>query len=91
MPYIDQLQRQRLHRITDAIRDEHLDSAGEINYLCSVIVLEYIKQKDLTYRTINDAIGALECAKLELYRRLAVPYEETKIIANGDIYKGATQ
>jgi hypothetical protein len=32
-------------------------------------------------------IGALECAKLELYRRLASPYEDLKIADNGDIYQ----
>jgi len=34
----------------------------------------------------GDAIGALECAKLELYRRVAAPYEDTKIAENGDVY-----
>ena len=31
-------------------------------------------------------IGALECAKLELYRRIAAPYEDTKIQENGEVY-----
>lgn len=31
-------------------------------------------------------VGALECAKLELYRRIAIPYEEQKIQENGDVY-----
>jgi hypothetical protein len=33
-----------------------------------------------------DVVGALECAKLELYRRLAAPYEDQKIKLNGDAY-----
>ena len=28
----------------------------------------------------------LECAKLELYRRVAAPYEDEKIDQNGDVY-----
>jgi len=35
---------------------------------------------------INAIIGALECAKLELYRRVAAPYEDDKIAENGDVY-----
>jgi hypothetical protein len=34
----------------------------------------------------NDVIGALECCKLELYRRMVAPYENTKIKENGDVY-----
>jgi len=35
---------------------------------------------------INEVIGVLECAKLELYRRVAAPYEERKRIENGEVY-----
>ena len=31
-------------------------------------------------------MGVLECAKLEAYRRIAVPYEDSKVVANGDLY-----
>tara|TARA_Y100000296_G_C5178378_1_gene261563 strand:+ start:2143 stop:2556 length:414 start_codon:yes stop_codon:yes gene_type:complete len=31
-------------------------------------------------------LGAVECAKLELYRRAVVPYEKKKIKENGDVY-----
>jgi hypothetical protein len=40
----------------------------------------------LSYQTINDIVGALEGAKLEFYRRVAVPYEDKKIIENGDVF-----
>ena len=38
------------------------------------------------YRDINAAIGVLECAKLELYARVARPYEDKKCQKNGDVY-----
>jgi hypothetical protein len=38
------------------------------------------------YAEINEVVGVLECCKLELYRRLAAPYEDTKIKENGDVY-----
>lgn len=31
-------------------------------------------------------VGALESAKLELYRRKVSPYEDQKIEANGDVW-----
>ena len=31
-------------------------------------------------------MGALECCKLELYRRLVGPYEDEVLEANGDAY-----
>ena len=33
----------------------------------------------MRYQNVNAIIGALECAKLELYRRLIAPYEDTKV------------
>ena len=38
------------------------------------------------YYHYNQLIGVLECAKLELYRRLVTPYEDIKITDNGDVY-----
>lgn len=36
---------------------------------------------------LMDAItGAVRCCQLELYRRVAVDYEEKKIVENGDVY-----
>ena len=61
-------------------------NAGELNYLVTIIAIRYVQEGEVSYRKINDAIGALECAKLELYRRLAAPYEDKKIIENGDVY-----
>ena len=60
-------------------------NAGEINYLITTILNDYwLRNKN--YQGINDIVGALEGAKLEFYRRIAVPYEENKIEENGDVY-----
>ena len=59
---------------------------AELNFLITSIVSSYLARRGLKYQTINDAIGALECAKLELYRRVVSPYEDTKIKENGDVY-----
>ena len=61
-------------------------TSGELNFAITRLVNDYIMTRGLRYRVINDAIGALECAKLELYRRIAAPYENLKIRENGDVY-----
>jgi hypothetical protein len=38
------------------------------------------------YADFNAAIGALECCKSELYRRMVGPYEDQAIARNGDVY-----
>lgn len=81
MPYID-LNR----RIEIANNSSTLLNAGEINYYISSLINNYIENKGKSYAVLNEVIGALECAKLELYRRIAAPYEDTKIQTNGDVY-----
>ena len=62
-------------------------TAGELNYLITTNVLRYLHgAPKLSYAEINAVIGVLECAKMEFYRRLAAPYEDTKIRENGDVY-----
>jgi hypothetical protein len=46
-----------------------------------------IRKGGIKYANINEAIGVLECAKLELYRRIAAPYEDHKISETGDVYR----
>jgi len=59
---------------------------GELNYLLTKLVDSFLMGKGLNYASINEAIGALECAKLELYRCIAAPYEEHKARENGEVY-----
>jgi hypothetical protein len=37
-------------------------------------------------RRMASALGAIECCKLEFMRRVVFPYEDGKILANGDVY-----
>lgn len=87
MPYIKQEDRRKFNDILNQLKNEiDINSPGELNYLITSIVHTYIKQfPNLNYITINEVIGALECAKMELYRKVAVPYEEKKITENGDV------
>ncbi len=60
---------------------------GELNFQITVLINNYFKLSG-NYQAINDVLGALEGAKLEFVRRVVNPYEDTKIIANGDIFNG---
>lgn len=83
MPYIKPDDRPGLD-VTQRIAFERATTPGELNFQITRLCDDYLD--GLNYQGINDVIGALECAKLELYRRLAAPYEDTKIQANGDVY-----
>ncbi len=91
IPYIKQEIRDRvdadIEKICATILDSELsDVPGMLNYVLSRIASVEIRQNH-RYATIVEAIGALECAKLELYRRLAAGYEDHKCIQNGDVFK----
>jgi hypothetical protein len=59
--------------------------AGELNYIISKIVHNWLEDHGVGYSNINTAIGVLECAKLELYRQIAAPYERQKRKENGPV------
>lgn len=63
-----------------------LNNVGELNYEITMKIIKYLEHKELSYQTINDIMGALEGAKQEFYRRVAIPYENKKIEENGDVY-----
>lgn len=84
MPYIPSEQRPA---ITSALSElPGKLSAGQLNFLFTQLADQYIRDNGLSYATLNDMVGALECCKLELYRRIAAPYEDVKIAKNGDAY-----
>lgn len=80
MPYIKQDRRKTLTSPKDA---------GELNYLITELCDTYLAAVGKSYLNINQVIGALECAKLEFYRRVAAPYEDAKKEENGDVYSCA--
>lgn len=67
--------------------EEVVMTPGDLNYFFTSFAKGYTDRNGLSYQTINDVVGALEGAKLEFYRRIAVPYEEGKIKENGDVYE----
>lgn len=80
MPYVKQTDRQRLDGGAEA------DGPGELNYVITKKIDSYLGRKGLSYANLNEIIGVLECAKLEIYRRIVAKYEDSKIAENGDVY-----
>ena len=60
-------------------------TAGELNYALTQVIRRYLR-RGAGYQRYNDCIGALEGAKLELYRRVVAPYEDRKRDENGEVY-----
>lgn len=88
MPYITQKTREIIDPFLESILKEiGKGSVGDLNYTITKIVHQWIKEKGLQYINLNAAIGVLDCAKMELYRTIAAPYEDGKIKENGCISK----
>ena len=85
MPYI--LPEER-HLFEDGIQSvvAHIECAGDLNFIFTRIVHEYLNRRGHNYANMNEVIGAIECMKLELYARVIRVYEDTKIASNGDVH-----
>ena len=79
MPYIDFEDRK------DLDEGQAPSTVGELNYVITKHVVRFL-DKHPSYGELNNAIGVLECAKLEFYRRLVAPHEDNAKERNGDVY-----
>jgi len=81
MPYISPDEREKI----DAGRVP--ETPGQLNYVVSRLIDAYLTgHGPIRYAPVNEVIGVLECAKIELYRRVAASYEDRKMNENGDVY-----
>lgn len=93
MPYIREDQRtlmdNALVEIISAVKQTQLENSvlpvGELNYVVSSILANVGFAHGISYAKCNALVGVLECAKLELYRRVIAPYEAGAIERNGDL------
>ncbi len=90
MPYIKQEDRKILNKVLnplmDVLENHFPNEPGALNYVITSLI-DTMTLGGIDYSKLNAAIGILECAKLELYRCVAVPYEDQKRELNGDVYK----
>ncbi len=90
MPYIRPERRalydEALAALSASVTSETSD--GDLNYIITRALDDWLSKRGLSYAAIAGVVGVLETAKLEFYRRMAAPYEDEKIAANGDVYSG---
>lgn len=86
MPYVSKEKRKHYYDLTSAIKNSPPEGAGDLNYLISKLVDEYLFRTGVRYDTLNTVAGVLACAQMEVYRRITAPYEDTKIKENGDVF-----
>ncbi|MCK4318821.1 hypothetical protein KAW53_08665 [Candidatus Bathyarchaeota archaeon] len=87
MPYITQEDRPQydevLAELIGLLKEKPPESVdGHLNYVVTRVIKEVYP---LRYYHVNKAMGVLECIQHEFYRRVAAPYEDTKIEQNGDV------
>ena len=84
MPYIPIKRREE---IQDGCTPQN---AGELNYLITSIILEYLyninPSEPNRYSDYNEVLGVLSCVTQELYRKVVVKYEDRKCAENGEVF-----
>jgi hypothetical protein len=88
MPYIKEARRGQLEDALQVLETclGSQQSEGDLNYVLSRLAWSYVCWGSENYSRLSQAIAALECAKLELYRRKVAPYEDKKMAENGDVF-----
>ncbi len=85
MPYIKQEERAPIDFAMEPLLTRVADmSEGQMNYVITQLIRRWTGP-EANYARYNSVVGFLESAKLEFYRRGVAPYEETKILGNGDL------
>lgn len=79
MPYIPDNQRRMAWKYPNTV--------GELTYSLYLDCVRYLERQGngLRFQDFAEVLGALEAAKLELYRRRVAPYEDIKLQENGDV------
>lgn len=85
MPYIATFRRELLDKGDSPV------GVGELTYVITTRLVEYLEdviedQGGYRFEDLAVVVAALECSKMEMYRRVAEIYEDRKIALNGDVY-----
>ncbi len=86
MPYIREENKQYFSELLQLLQHHAIANPGELNFLFTEVVKQYMRTHTNNYQMFNDLVGALEGCKLELYRRRIALYEDGKMESNGDVY-----
>ncbi len=91
MPYIERgdklVYTDALAEIQDAFASVGAGD-GDLNYMLTQVAIAWMMyhKPPYNYSLRGRVLLAFEAAKLEYYRRVMAPYEDAKIVANGDVF-----
>ena len=84
MPYIPQDRRAEFDDLLAQLAPR-VQTEGELNYCITKLAALMLERIGTNYANLALCGSAMEHAKLEWYRRRVAPYEDQKIIENGDV------
>jgi len=82
MPYVKQEERPRLDKVVQAMVDAKIKANGDLNYVLFKFCRGNVKPGYGNYK--NYCAELRQCAT-EIERRILGPYENIKMIENGDV------
>ena len=82
MPYVKQERRVELDFVVESIARADVKADGDLNYILFKYCKYFVKP---SYNNFKNFCGELQQAATEIERRLLAPYEDAKIIENGDV------
>lgn len=82
MPYIEKWKRIQLDHVIDEMNYQDIKADGDLNYILYAFCKRNITP---SYNEYKNFCGELRQCAAEIERRLLGPYEDKKIIENGDI------
>jgi hypothetical protein len=83
MPYITQEQRGDLDQLISEMGDVYsVQANGDLNYILFAFCKRYVSP---SYNNYKNFCGELRQCATEIERRILAPYEDSKIIDNGDV------
>ena len=82
MPYIKEEKRPKMDTIVDRMRNLEIKANGDLNY----ILFKFCKYEvEPSYNNYKNFCGELRQCANEIERKILPPYEDQKIIENGDV------
>jgi len=92
MPYIKKSQRKVIDTYLDKLIEQlkqmtnnGKENNGIVTYVIYKLMVSLYGHSLARYENMSNALKILESAKLEFYRRKMAPYEDKKILENGDV------
>jgi len=82
MPYIKDEPRKDMDEIVDLMDKKNVQANGDLNYILFKFCKFHVKP---SYNNYKNFCGELRQCATEIERRQLAPYEDEKIIENGDV------